>query len=173
MCRWYSIILLLVILLLETAVGVAADEMTTIGLMFFGPTLNTGDRSEVYRSGFECGLAYHISPYPNISVGFQAGFGALRSRDFGQLSMFSLIPSFRMYINPVESGTNGFAGLGIGGGFISGTHIKENQFIIQFNGGPRFRIGENSAFEIYINFQVRQSDFSQNNISLILALTYH
>lgn len=169
--RW-CVALIPAIILSVTAGCVIAGEVTSIGSMFFGPTLNTGDRSEVYRSGFDCGLAYHLSPYPNVAVGLQAGFGALRSRDFGQLSMFSLIPSFRMFVNPVDSDRNGFVGLGIGGGSISGTGRQETQFIIQFNGGPRFRIGERSSCEIYINFQVRQSDLSQNNISLIFALTY-
>ena len=173
MRTWCCILLLPAIPVSVAAGGILAGETTTMGMMFLGPTLNTGDRSEVYRSGFDCGLAFHFSPYPNMAVGLQAGFGALRSRDFGQLSMFSIIPSLRIYVNPVDSGTNGFVGIGVGGGSISGTGRNENQFIIQFNGGPRFRTGDNSAFEIYVNFQVRQSDLSQNNISLIFSLAYH
>jgi hypothetical protein len=167
-----SIILQAAILFSLTASSASGGDLVSMGSMFIGPTLNTGDRSEVYRSGFDGGVAYHLSPFPNIAIGLQAGFGALRSRDFGQLSMFSIIPSFRMYVNPVDSGSNGFVGIGIGGGSISGTRVKEAQFIIQFNGGPRFRTGDRSAFEIYVNFQVRQSDLSQNNISLMFALTY-
>ncbi|MDD3643714.1 MAG: hypothetical protein PHQ19_09670, partial [Candidatus Krumholzibacteria bacterium] len=108
----------------------------------------------------------------NFAVGLQAGFGSLRSRDFGQLSMYSLIASSRMYVNPVDAGTNGFVGVGIGGGRISGTSIEETQFILQFNGGPRFIMGERSSFELYVNLQVRQSDLSQNNLSLVFSLTY-
>jgi hypothetical protein len=165
-------ILLAAILFPLTVGSASGGDRVSMGSMFIGPVLNIGDRSDVYRSGFDGGVAYHLSPFPNIAVGLQAGFGALRSRDFGQLSMFSVIPTFRMYVNPVDSSANGFIGLGIGGGSISGTRVKETQFIIQFNGGPRFRTGDHSALEIYVNMQVRQSDVSLNNISLMFALTY-